>query len=89
MKNNTTNEIIAAALTITVINDGQFRYPVWTEEMKKWITANGEITASNYDQFCSDVDCLGEAEVGTPGSTEMIALCEELTDAGSDYQTLG
>ena len=84
----TKNEIIKNAAAITVINDGQFRYPVMTESLKSWVDSHGAITSANYDQFCSDVECVGEIEAGTPGNTGMIELCRELIDAGSEGKTL-
>jgi hypothetical protein len=77
-----------SASRITVINDGQVKYPVLTAEMKSWIAANGEITSANYDAFCSAVDCIGEKEAGTPGSAAMIQLCDKLVDAGAEAITL-
>lgn len=75
-----TQTIIANAANITVINDGQLKYPVLTAELKNWIAENGEITSANYDAFCGAVDCIG----GTPGNAAMIHLCDELVDAGAE-----
>lgn len=79
-----TQTIIANAANITVINDGQVKYPVLTAEMKNWIAENGEITSANYDAFCGAVDCIGEKEAGTPGNAAMIQLCDELVNAGAE-----
>lgn len=73
---------------ITIINDGQFRYPVSTDAMSAWIAANGEIKTANYDKFCADVECIGEREHGTPGNPRMLAYCDSLIAAGADYVTL-
>ena len=85
----TTREILIDAKTVTVIDDGQFRFPVRTEAMRAWAAKQGKITASNYDKFCSEVECLGEREVGTPGNKGMIYFCAALIDAGADLETLG
>lgn len=85
----TIQEIIAAAETITVVNDGQLRYPVTTENLMNWTRENGHINSKNYDQFCSDVECIGEREVGTPGNRGMIDLCEQLINAGASTESLG
>lgn len=85
----TTREILIDAKNVTVIDDGQFRYPVRTEAMRAWAAKQGKITASNYDAFCSEVECLGEREVGTPGNKGMIDFCAALIDAGADLETLG
>jgi len=89
MKTTTYKAITVNAANITVINDGQVKYPVLTTEMKNWISANGEITTPNYEKFCSDVACIGEKEAGTPGSEDMIQLCDELVKAGAESVTLG
>lgn len=81
-------EIIANASNITVINDGQFRYPVLTSDLKAWTGVNGEITTANYETFCDAVECIGE-KIGTPGSSKMVELCEQLVEAGADFVTLG
>lgn len=83
-QNNITEEQITDAANITVINDGQVKYPVLTDDLKNWIDANGEITIANYDAFCDAVDCIGEKEAGTPGSSAMIQLCDALMDAGAE-----
>ena len=83
-----TQEIISEAKSVTVINDGAFRYPVRTKAMRDWIAAHGSITAANYEAFCAEVDCLGEREVGTPGSQRMIDFCAELLVAGADSVSL-
>ena len=87
-KNMTAKEIITNAKDVTVINDGQFRYPVLTTEMRAWVAANGPITAANYDAFCGAVDCLGEREIGTPGNAAMIDFCATLIEAGADTEAL-
>lgn len=86
---NTKNEIIKNAKNITVVNDGAFRYPVLRTELNAWIACHGKITATNYEQFCANVDCIGEKEVGTVGSAGMIDLCAALVEAGADTETLG
>lgn len=65
----------------TIIDDGQFRYPVATEALKAWETANGKITPNNYEAFCGAVDHLMPGVI--PGSAEMIEECEALSDAGA------
>lgn len=67
--------------TTTIINDGQFLYPVSTAILDAWTAVNGPITAKNYEQFCYDTDAIE----GTPfiGSQEMIELCEELIANGA------
>ena len=78
----TKQDFIDYADSITVINDGQTRYPVETVELKEWIAANGNIY-QNYQSFCDEVEHLG-AEIGTPGSAAMNDLCDELIAAGAD-----
>ena len=70
------------AKNITVINDGQFIYPVWTADLKNWINKNGEINPKNYEDFCCDVEQISLLVIG---SKEMIEFCDELNEAGSDY----
>jgi len=77
-------EIMDNSDIVTVVNDGQVRYPVLSAALEDWTRRNGPITASNYEQFCSDVECLGEREVGTPGSDAMTELCAALIEDGSD-----
>jgi len=79
------NEIIATASMITVINDGQVRYPVLTSELTDWLAANGPITTANYEKFCGAVDYIG-SKLGTPGNSEIIDLCEALVEAGADCE---
>jgi hypothetical protein len=74
---------------ITIINDGQVKYPVSTKAMTAWVAANGPITSANYDQFCHEVECLGEKDHGTPGNRRMIEYCDKLREEGADYITLG
>ena len=80
----TANEILENSDIVTVVDDGQVRYPVLTSTLEDWVRRNGPITAENYDQFCSDVECLGEQKVGTPGSDAMCELCAALIDGGAD-----
>lgn len=81
-------KLIANAANLTVIDDGQFRYPVWTVRLRDWITANSTITETNYEAFCADVPCLGEHSIGTPSSAAMIDLCQSLLDAGATLALL-
>lgn len=82
------SEITAQATALTVINDGQVQYPVRTADLAAWVAAKGPITAANYEQFCSEVDCIGE-KLGTPGSVAIVSLCESLIEAGADSERLG
>lgn len=82
------DSLLANAANITVVNDGQVRYPVLTADLTNWVTKNGAITDENYEQFCAEVDYLG-AEVGTPGNAGMIDLCRSLVEAGADLEQLG
>lgn len=88
MKTKYKNEILSAAATITVVSDGDVRYPVLTDAMVAWVEKHGEITASNYDQFCFDVECIGEKIAGTPGTKQMTDLCEALVEAGAGSMRL-
>ena len=85
---NTKNEILAAASTISVINDGQARYPVLTSELTDWLAANRPITIVNYEKFCDEVEFIG-AHLGAPSTWEIIDLCEALVEAGADFKSLG
>ena len=78
------DEILNNSDIVTVVNDGQVRYPVLSSTLEEWTRENGAITTANYEQFCADVPCLGEREVGTPGSERMTALCAALIEDGSD-----
>ena len=80
----TATEILENSDIITVVNDGQVRYPVLTSSLEDWTRKHGPITIENYEQFCSDVECLGEKKVGTPGSEAMTELCSSLMDDGAD-----
>ncbi len=80
---NKIEQIIAQAPQLTVMDDGEVRYPVVTSKLDAWETANGPISHRNYDQFCANVECLGEAIVGTPGGHDMIVLCGELLVNGA------
>lgn len=77
-------KLIANAANLTVIDDGQCRYPVLSSILEEWTRKNGAITTANYEQFCAEVPCLGEREVGTPGSERMTELCAALIEDGSD-----
>lgn len=72
--------------SVTVLNDGQFRYPVDTDRLFAWETENGPITAQNYEQFCDDVPCNLPGVI--PGSQEMIDVCEALRETGSPFRYL-
>ena len=81
------NAAYTAEWNITVIDDGQFMFPVRSSELRDWKAINGPITAANYEQFCAEVDYLG-AELGAPGSPQLLKLClalgapiEEVEDA--------
>ena len=80
----TATEILENSDIVTVVNDGQMRYPVLTSTLGDWTRRNGPITASNYEKFCSEVECLGEKKVGTPGSEAMTELCDALMEDGCD-----
>jgi len=84
----TRKSVITNATAVTVINDGQMRYPVLTAQMRDWLAKHGPITPANYDRFCDDVECLCEATVGTPGSAKMIEFCAELIEAGASVEGL-
>lgn len=81
------NELLQKAAEITVINDGQFKYPVLTSDLSAWRDANGAITAGNYEKFCDEVDFLA-SELGTPGNAEIIDLCDALVAAGANTERL-
>lgn len=80
----TANQILENSDIVTVVNDGQMRYPVLTSSLEEWTRKNGAITADNYEQFCADVECLGEKLVGAPGSESMTELCAALMGDGCD-----
>lgn len=77
-------EAFAKAGQITVINDGQVKYPVETEEMNDWEKENGEITSANYQEFCDAVEIV--AQPGLVGSSEMIEFCDCLVEAGAEIR---
>jgi len=77
-------EILENSDIVTVVNDGQMRYPVLTSSLEDWVRKNGAITAENYEKFCAEVECLGENQVGTPGSDRMTQLCAALMDDNCD-----
>jgi uncharacterized protein YbcC (UPF0753/DUF2309 family) len=80
----TKDQILENSDIVTVVNDGQVRYPVLTSSLEEWTRKNGPITTANYEQFCAEVECLGERQVGTPGSDAMTDLCAELIADGAD-----
>ena len=67
--------------TTTIIDDGQFRYPVATAELIAFEEENGKITPLNYEKFCDSVDHLMPGVL--PGSAEMIVECAALSEAGA------
>ena len=84
----TRDQIIASAKSITVCDDGGFRYPVRSREFESWVAHNGKVTTTNYDKFCCEVDCIGEKAVGTVGEIGMINLCNDLIAAGAEVANL-
>ena len=80
-------KIMSHACELTVLDDGEVRYPVVTLELVAWRDANGPITASNYERFCSDVDYMGR-ELGTPGNAAIIELCSDLIESGAALERL-
>lgn len=74
---------------VTIIDDGQVRYPVSNGDLAAWQNEHGKIAAAIYEKFCADVDCIGEEVAGTPGSAGMIELCDALVDAGATTLRLG
>lgn len=65
----------------TIIDDGQMMYPVDTGDLKNWEEEHGKINASNYQEFCEDVECsINDVR---PGSSEMIEICQALAENGS------
>ena len=83
-KMKTATEILENSDIVTVVNDGQMRYPVLTSTLEDWTRRNGPITTANYEKFCAEVECLGEKKVGTPGSEAMTELCAALMEDGCD-----
>ncbi len=73
----------------TIINDGQFIYPVKTKDYLNWIKLNGPITPQNYENFCSSVDFVTgkvtKKKGWTVGSPEMIDYCKKLLENGANY----
>lgn len=66
---------------VTVIDDGQFRYPVNRQKLIQWEEKNEKITPATYEQFCSDVE-MSLPDV-LPGSAEMISVCDALLESGA------
>lgn len=86
MKNLTEiKDILKAAESYTVINDGCVRYAVETAALDKWEEANGDISGDKYDDFCSDVPYIGK-QLGTPGNREQNELCARLINRGADQR---
>lgn len=84
MKTNTT-EAIANAKQYTVIDDGQFMFPVMSSDMTAWTAVNGDLEDNDrYNQFCQDVKFVGEGDLGSVGSDEVIAFCNALIEAGAE-----
>lgn len=79
----TYDSILANSDLVTVVNDGQVRFPVLTSLLEEWQRKHGRITVDNYEAFCADVPPLGE-RVGIPGSPEMVHLCAALMGDGAD-----
>lgn len=77
---------LQSAAEVTVIDDGQVRYPVRASDLNAWLAEHGPVTATNYEQFCDEVEAIGQKDVGTVGSAEMIALCAELIEAGAEFE---
>lgn len=67
----------------TIIDDGDFRYPVSTAALQKWEAEYGKITPQNYQQFCDSVDHLMPRVL--PGSEKMISECASLLEAGAAF----
>jgi hypothetical protein len=67
--------------TTTIIDDGQFRYPVATADLTAFEAAHGKIGPANYEKFCDEVDHLMPKAL--PGSAEMIDECTALAEAGA------
>ena len=67
--------------TTTIIDDGQFRYPVATADLIAFEGMHGGIDRGNYDKFCDVVEHLMPGVL--PGSAEMIAECTALAEAGA------
>lgn len=70
--------------TTTIIDDGDFRYPVSTRALSKWEAEYGDLDTDNYEQFCADVDHLMPGVM--PGSPEMIEECDSLLENGASFR---
>ena len=77
--------IIANADDITVIDDGQFMFPVKSADLADWTEKHGDLEDNDrYNQFCRDVRFVGEDDLGPVGSDAVIALCNALIDGGAE-----
>lgn len=74
--------ILAAPQLYTVIDDGQFRYPVLTAKIKKAGATQADLVAMDADAYgawCSRVPMVREVSSGTH---ECIDLCQRLVGRG-------
>lgn len=68
---------------LTIIDDGQFRYPVLTTELNQWETENGKIKPTNYELFCNSVE-IHKKDVMV-GTRKMIDYCAEALEEGAAF----
>ena len=67
----------------TIIDDGQFRFPVGSSDLTQWVAANGQLTLENYEQFCSEVQSAVR-----PGTPECVRYCARLERDGAEVVRL-
>lgn len=67
--------------TTTIIDDGQFLFPVSTDKLQAFVAAQGKVSAENYEKFCDTVPHLLPGVL--PGSAEMIDECAALVESGA------
>lgn len=84
MKNE--SHIPYLASEITIIDDGQFRFPVLTVELGAWTEKHGQPTPANYEQFCDDVPRV-DPDIYV-GSDELVEICRTLEEAGSPVKAV-
>lgn len=83
LKTNTA-ESIAAAKDFTVIDDGQFMFPVKSVDLANWTSETGDLEDTDlYNKFCNDVPFFGN-DLGSVGSQPVIDFCTALIENGAE-----
>lgn len=78
------NQILASAADYIVVNDGQFAYPILRAAAEKAGADEAAVRGMNGDEYaawCQDVPA--DLRAGDVGTSECIALCNDLICAGA------